>query len=249
MAQMDEFRKEREAIKTAPLKKRLSYFWDYYKWHTLFTIVVIAIICGYVHHVATAKTSILNGVLLNSFADNETAVSLREYFAAEREIDLSKYDIVLNTSFSYGDSFTYTESRQAIIAQTAAGMIDFFTGDTESMQDMAYSFMLADLRQVLTEEQQQQYEPYFIYIDQDVLDAIDAASDNIDEPVAIEYPDWHNPNSMENPIPVLIDISRCNSLRTMYDDSITELAFGVSASATNMDQTLAFLDYLMTEIK
>lgn len=245
MAQMDEFKKEREAIKTAPLKKKLSYFWDYYKWHTLFTIAVIAIICGYVYHVATAKGSILNGVLLNSFSEGDTAMSLEEDFAEENNIDLSEYDIVLNTSLSYGDSFTYVESRQAITAQAAAGMIDFFTGDTESMQDVAYSFMLMDLRDILTEEQLELYEPYFIYIDQVVLDAIDAASDNIDEPISITYPDWHDPDSMEQPIPVLIDVSRCDSLRTMYDESITELAFGISTSISNTEQTLAFLDFLM----
>lgn len=245
MAQMDEFKKEREAIKTAPLKKRLSYFWDYYKWHTLFTITVIAIICGYIYHVATAKESILNGVMLNSFAEGDTTVSVAEDFAEKKGIDISEYDIVLNTTFSYGDSFTYVESRQAITAQSSAGLIDFFAGDTESMQDIAYSFMLMDLRDILTEEQVALYEPYFIYIDQVVLEAIDAASDNIDEPINITYPDWHDPDSMEQPIPVLIDVSECEHLRTLYDESISELAFGISTSISNTEQTLAFLDYLM----
>lgn len=245
MAQMDEFKKERAAIRNAPLRKKLSYFWDYYKWHTLFTIAAAAIIAGYIHHGVTAKTSVLNGALLNSFAQSDAAVSISEGFAKDQDIDLSKYDIVLNTTFSYGDSFTYTESRQAIIAQSSAGMIDFFTGDSEAMQDLAYSFLLIDLREVLNDEQLRQYEPYFIYMDQAVLDAIDAASDNIDEPISIVYPDGHDPESMKEPIPVLIDVSRCNILRTVYDESYSELAFGISSSVSNTDQALAFLDYLM----
>lgn len=246
MAQMDEFRKEREAIKSAPLKKKLSYFWDYYKWHTLFTIAAVAILSGYIYHVATAKSSVLNGVLLNSFTENDVVTSMVDDFAKSQNIDLSKYDIVLNTSLSYGSSFTSIESRQVIIAQTSAGMIDFFTGDLSSMQDLAYAFSLTDLREILTEDQLKTYEPYFLYIDQSVLDAIEAASDNPEEPVDISYPDCHDPQSMEDPIPILIDMNKCEPLNDAYKDLSYELAFGISASVTNVEETLAFLDYLMS---
>lgn len=245
MAQMDEFKKEREAIKTAPLKKRLEYFWDYYKWHTIITIVIISVICGYVHHVVTAKESILNGVLLNSFTEDDVVSTMIDGFSAREDIDLSRYDIVLNTSLSYGNSFTSTESQQVIIAQTAAGMIDFFTGDLESMQDLAYSFTFQDLRDVLTQAQLEAYEPYFLYVDQAVLDDITEAADNFDETISISYPDGHDPAAMEDPIPVLIDMSRCDKLTSAYPDVCTEIAFGISASATHTEQTLAFLDYLL----
>lgn len=245
MAQMDEFKKEREAIKTAPLKKRLEYFWDYYKWHTIITIVVISIICGYVHHVVTAKESTLYGVLLNSFSEEDAISTIVDEFASQEEIDLSRYDIILNTSLSYGNAFTSTESQQVIIAQSSAGMIDFFTGDLESMQDLAYSFMLQDLREVLTEAQIEAYEPYFLYVDQAVLDDINEAANNLDDTVSISYPDCHDPATMEDPIPVLIDMSRCDKLTFAYADVLTEIAFGVSASAPHTEKTLAFLDYLI----
>ena len=43
MAVMDEFKEEREALRNGTPKEKLSYFWYYYKWHTLIGAFVILI--------------------------------------------------------------------------------------------------------------------------------------------------------------------------------------------------------------
>ena len=43
MPLMDEFKEERASIKNAPFKKKLRYFWDYYKWHVIITVAAVVI--------------------------------------------------------------------------------------------------------------------------------------------------------------------------------------------------------------
>ena len=48
MAVMDEFKEEREALKNGTPKQKLAYFWYYYKWHVIISLVVIILIVSFV---------------------------------------------------------------------------------------------------------------------------------------------------------------------------------------------------------
>ena len=41
MAVMDEFKEEREALKRGTPKQKLAYFWYYYKWHVIISVIII----------------------------------------------------------------------------------------------------------------------------------------------------------------------------------------------------------------
>jgi len=43
MAVMDEFKEEREALKRGTPKQKLAYFWYYYKWHVIISVMIIGI--------------------------------------------------------------------------------------------------------------------------------------------------------------------------------------------------------------
>lgn len=251
MAQMDEFRAEREAMKTAPFKKKLAYFWDYYKWHTIITILLLIFVGSYIHTVVTATEDTLNGILLNTYSTDDVTSDIINEFAEKEEIDLTKYSITLNTTLAYSvdGSTSYSTStgdtRQVILANTGAGLLDFISGDLTSMTDLAYVSMFLDLREVLTEEQITAYEPYFLYVDQAILDEIEAANENYEDTSDIIIPDCSKPEEMENPVPVLIDMSQSDKLTSIYTYNVEGLSFGVTASLANKETTLAFIDYLM----
>ena len=266
MAAMDEFRKEREAIKYAGFKEKVAYFWDYYKWYVIIPVVVIAIISNLIYHKITDPEIILEGVFLNvynSSSDSEYTISdLIEAFKEEQNIDVSEYDVSFRTSYSYvsetqseasdGTGITMSSAAstnyttlQALQAQAGAGCLDFIAGPQDSMRELAYKGYFADLSEVLTEEQYALYEPYFLYMDMGAIEEYQEAYDNGDYNATISVPDTMSPENMTKPIPVYIDISKCSDLIESYGYDVGTVVFGMVASAPNPDVTLDFIDYLM----
>lgn len=251
MAAMDEFRKEREAMKTAPFKQKLAYFWDYYKWHTIIIVAVIVFGVSMVHNIVTKTDSVLTGVMLNTFIDDyEKKEELVDEFVKLKEIDTDEYHVELNTSYTYSleDSSTAAQSNyavlQAIMAQGANGMLDFMTGDTATMVDFAYKGWFTDLRTVLNEEQIEMYEPYFLYVDQAVLDKIQEASNNVEDTTTIAHPDPSKPEEMEKPFPAFIDMSQCKTLTDLYTYEMDRLLLGIFSNAPNPDMTMEFIAFV-----
>lgn len=251
MAAMDEFRKEREAIKNGSLKQKLSYFWDYYKWYVIIPLIIIIMVGNTIYHKLTDPETILNGVLLNCYNLEEQAptTELLETFYEKQEIDTSEYKVDLNTSLSYSTdenaASTNYSSIQVLMAWTGAGTLDFISGNLDAMVDLSYRGYFTDLTEFLTEEQIAQYEPYFLYMDQAVVEKRNEAFDKGEEADSIPTPDATQPETMEKPIPVLIDMSQSEKLTTVYGDSANALTFGVAANAPNQEMTLAFINYLM----
>lgn len=250
MAAMDEFRKEREAMKTAPFKQKLAYFWDYYKWHTIIIVAVIVFGVSMIHNIVTKTDSVLTGVMLNTFIDDyEKKEELVDEFVKLKEIDTDEYHVELNTSYTYSleDSSTAAQSNyavlQAIMAQGANGMLDFMTGDTATMVDFAYKGWFTDLRTVLNEEQIEMYEPYFLYVDQAVLDKIQEASNNLEDTTTIAHPDPSKPEEMEKPFPAFIDMSQCKTLTDLYTYETDRLLLGIFSNAPNPEMTMEFIAF------
>ena len=55
MALMDEFKEERASIKNGTFKQKFSYFWCYYKWHVICSVLAVVIVVSYIHAVVTRK--------------------------------------------------------------------------------------------------------------------------------------------------------------------------------------------------
>lgn len=251
MAAMDEFKKEREAVKNGTLKQKLSYFWDYYKWYVIIPLVIIIMVGNTVYHKLTDPEVILNGVLLNCYNMEEQVptAELIEAFYEKQEIDVSEYKVDLNTTLSYSTDESAASSNyssiQVLMAWTGAGTLDFLTGNLDAMMELAYRGYFVDLTTFLTAEQITLYEPYFLYMDQAVVEKRSEAFDNGEDANSIPTPDETKPETMEKPIPVLIDMNQSEKLTTVYGDSADALTFGVATNVPNKDMTLAFIDYLM----
>lgn len=247
MAAMDEFRAEREAVKNGSFKEKLSYFWTYYKWYAIIPFLIIVCIISFIHENATATDTVLNGILLNINPIEGDPSDLTNGFYAEQDIDRKLYDINLNTGLSYHPESTNNTSAyatiQALMAWNAAGELDFICGDQSAMTALAYKGYCTDLSKLLTEEQFAGYKPYFLYIDQDVVDQRNEAYEKNIELSSIPIPDPDKPETMKKPVPVLLNLPPGEALVQAYGDITDTIIFGICSNATNKEMAMNFIKY------
>ena len=248
---MDEFKKQREAIKNGTPKEKLAYFWDYNKWYVIGIVAVAIFATSFIYNYVTKTESVLTGMMLNTYIDDmDTKDELIQTFIEEQNIDTSDYHVELNTNYTYSVGATGTNAQmnyavlEAITAQAGNGMLDFMTGETDVLVDFAYKGWLSDLRTVLTDDQIAMYEPYFLYVDQAVLDEIEKASENMEDVNIIERPDPSNPDAMKKPIPVFIDVTQCEKLTDIYTYEMDQLLFGVFFNTERQEMVQEFLDLI-----
>ena len=55
MAVMDEFKEEREALKRGTPKQKLAYFWYYYKWHVIISVIIIGMLVSFIYQIGRAS--------------------------------------------------------------------------------------------------------------------------------------------------------------------------------------------------
>ena len=245
MALADEIRKEKEKLKGASFRAKTRYFLDYYLERTLIAVAIMAVIALSLYFQMTAPETICTGVFLNCpLANTQKADALAEKYVTLRYPDSSDAVVTINTSLVYrlDDEQYISESYntgQTLSAQIEAGALDFIVGDWKPMQVLAYAGLFTDLSTVLSEEQMERYEPYFLYIDRARQDAYQ----NMEWDQTGELGDLFNdPAKMEEPIPVFIDISHFGSIQDIYSEET--LVFAIAANTSNFEQALDFLSFL-----
>lgn len=251
MAAMDEFRAEREAVKNGPLKQRIEYFWDYHKWHVLIPLFVAIILGVSIYQAVTKPDTVLSGIVLNTHSQTayERAADLGNEYLTKEGYDTEEYALEFNTNLTYstdsetGSSVNY-DSLQAITAQTAAGVIDFMVAESDVLLDLEYRSMFLDLQTILTEEQIEKWKPYFLYIDRDILVQRQEAYEKNREIGEITFSDCHKPEEMKDPVPVFLDVSKCEKLTAIYEEAPKELLLAVPDKTERAENLVTFLEYL-----
>ena len=249
MPVMDEFKEERNAIKQKSLKDKISYFFDYYKWHTVAIIAILAAAVSMIIHWVNMKDSALYICLLNTMTFSQTKDYIQR-FEEYAEIDRADYEVTFDTSMYIEiggrDSVTAT-SFQKLAVYTAAGDLDVLITDPEIIEYYVDQGMFYDLRQILSSEQMTLYEPYFFYVDQAVLDAIQDAEAR-DETYDAVFSDPRQPEAMENPIPVGIFLDDCQRLKENVQFFDEENVLSVLINSSNVESALKFIDFVMQNL-
>ena len=224
MAVMDEFKKERESIKTAPLNKKLQYVWNYYWVQILIVAGLILTIAGVFFVVTNKKEPVLNGIYVNCYEADYVNGSMIEAFVEEQGIDLNNQELYFVTDLSYRlddgmtSGTTNKQTTQALTIYYDSGTMDFVTAQRQVMEELALKNYFADLADVLTEEQYAALEPYFITF----------------------------PNAKGEQVPVLIDMSGSKKLKEGYEAEAAEtLVFGVVIGAPHKEMVGKYIEYLM----
>ena len=259
MALMDEFKEERASVRQKPLRDKIAYIRDYYKWPIIVAVVAILIIFCFIYGKLTRKEESLNGLLLNvNLYGSDTALkdsdTLSDDFLAALNLDNQKHEVNFNTSITYyvnGDNpsqYFSTQSQQLIMTYVSAGTADFMTADTDTMLVFAYQGYFMDLSQLLSDEEYAAYEPYFLYMDATFMDRLNESKENGTLDTSVEVPDWTDPDSMEQPVPVLIDISKSDKLMQIYNQPKEDrICIGFPYTLPNQNNAVEFLKYVMPE--
>lgn len=123
----------------------------------------------------------------------------------------------------------------------SSGVFDFVVADSELLMRYAYGYNFIDLTTVLTEQQLEYYKPYLRYI------VIEVLSERLETHTDIPFPDCMKPEDMQQPIPVMVDLSQCKAMQQYYGQHSKNLVFATLRVGEHQENTLNFLDHLMNQ--
>ena len=249
MAWKDELNNAKKVFKNGTTRDKVEYIWEYYKWHILAVVFVVYFIGSMVYNNVTTKDYVLQGMFLNTLAESEIVLEMEQDFIETYPIDTSSEEVFFDASMYYSDEGdamgTSYQTIQVLTTKIAAGEIDFMVADAATLYDFAYNQYFAELPKILSEEQLKAYEPYILYYDKAVLEELS----NIDyigkEVSEILLPDPSKPEQMENPVPVMIDVSSSEKIFNLYPVSSESYAFAFVANGMHMEKSVELLEYLM----
>lgn len=240
MPLMDEFKEERAEIKNRSFKEKCSYFWDYYKWHVIGGAIAIFAIISLVRTVLNQKETALYAAFLN-IGQTLYSEEYQDNFAKAMGIDTSKETVhfdIMPLELSVMDDATVATA-QKIMVYVSAGDLDVIIADQSVTDHYSYIGTMMDLRELLSAEELEKYEPYFYYMDRSRIQ-----ESNGDTPATPDYPeDPSDPSDMEDPVPVGIRIDGCKSFsEAHYLPGATY--FTVVTNASHPELAHALLDYI-----
>ena len=219
---MDEIREQHKKMKGKGLKEKLAYFWEYYRFATIVTLVVIFFVGNLIYTIATAKDSAFYAVFVNGYTDMDTEEYMNG-FNEYAQIDTKKYSTTLETNYTLDENSTdtYTIANiQKLTAQVAAKQLDVMVADSDTFNRYAGNGYLGDLRQFIPEDTLSAYSDRFIYTD---------------------IPD----DEVSEEVPVGIQIADAPLLQeTQAYAGQDEVYFGVFINSQHGDNAGKFLEYI-----
>lgn len=246
MPVMDEFKEERAAMKNGTPKQKLSYFWDYYKWHVIggcaALIALVSFVCQIVNRKDVAFTAMFINCTEREFMADSSVYTAS--FAEYAGIDETEYSIVYDSSVRLGGPDEYA-STQKIMAYVAAADLDVMISAPDILNAYAYQGNFYDLRQFLSPEQLARYEDSLFYIDGETAEALHNARDAGDYDFMPDYGDPRHPETMQDPIPTGVFIKEDNPLSEYYLFPGDEAAVCVLFNTRRPELSAGFIDFLM----
>lgn len=247
MALKDEIKCTRkEYFATATLKQKFEYLIHYYGPTALLIAAILGFILYAVLQTVLQPKIVLNGTFINlyTYDTKNEANELGAKYLKEKGIDTSKYTAKFGSNLVISSDLAVSQqASQALISQVSAGILDFTVGSSDHLLSYGYEQIFADLTTILSEEQIKKYEPYFLYIDKEIL--LQKENATFEELESIEYPDCTKPEDMKNPIPVFISITESDIINDLYGFSDPHRCIGIVFNGKNQENAIEFLDYIM----
>jgi ABC-type glycerol-3-phosphate transport system substrate-binding protein len=133
-----EHKSTREKMADMTTREKFNYIKEYYKFHIIGTLVLIAIVTSFVVEARNKKEPILNVTMMGNYVDNQKLQELQEKATASliKENPKNKKIVAMDfliTSDNPADQYAYASS-QKLMAALAAGDIDILIMDKESFE-------------------------------------------------------------------------------------------------------------------
>lgn len=256
---------QKKALSTMSARKKLAYFWEYYKIHTLAAIAIIAIVFSLVKQFVTNKDIGLYAVLVDAIT-TDSNFGLNEIWSEEfkeyTQIDPDKYEVSIDTSISISENADVQYSlvnQQKLFAMLTAGSISAFIADTETFETYAQNDTFYDIEPLLTEEGMNKYGPYLYYTDASTLGSTnDILSDNgsaQEEPSNLMI-NHRDPSAMKQPVAVGVILTEGNKIAEAgyyaylrkggyeYQGYPSDVILGIPVTNKDPEFAIRFLEYI-----
>lgn len=233
-------RSEWKKLKGKPLKEKLIHIGTYYWPHILTIVVCLSVVISFISASVGNKESAFYAYFLNATALSDVQEQFEATFATYAGIDQDTYAVSIfpgSTDLSGGVDMT----AQFVAAQTAAGSLDALCAQLDDFLQYAYQDYFFDLRDILTPQQQLDWEPYLLYIDQTVFDAIAVGG-----LTSYALPDPTQPELMEDPVPIAVMIPQSSVIRQSYALPDGTVAIGIVVNSSHAETAVQFLEFLLS---
>lgn len=249
MPVMDEFREEREALKNGTLKQKLQYFWDYYKWYVICGCFGLILLSVFIKDMLDNKEFAFYGFFINTNANSAVSTAFLDTFVDIAGLDTETYAVVIDSSQTIVKN-SYDEitnaAHQKLTISIMAEEVDFVAMDENTFGQYASTSTYFDLREILTEEQLEKFEPYFYYVDMADVRKIEESRKQTSYDVyqGAEY-DHTSPEGLEDPVPMAIYIHSSEKLTSAYDFYGNPAVLGIPLNTKHLDTVLQFMEYII----
>lgn len=246
MAVMDEFKEERESLKKAPFKKKMEYFWMYYKWYVVCGIAVILLVYFTATGILGTKDDVINGVAVDAKATDSMLKELYSAFLTEYGYDEKKEQVYFHCNLHMGDNLgaTMQQTNEYISAQMFGNALDICIMKPQFFSSYAYDCNFLDLSVYFDEEVLDLFEGHIYYVDLPIAETyVERLNNNL--PVDdIVIPDPTKPELMKDPHPVGIDISAFPDVMEAFGYEEGPIYLGVVKNTKRLDSIEKFLVFL-----
>lgn len=220
----DEIREQHQKVKAEKgTKAYLLHLFHYYKWYALTGLILIIIFSTMIYDIVTKKDIIMQAVYINAFP-NVTSEEFMADFEKTITFNPKKEETSLISDFYINmDDTTIFEAEniQKLLVLCASGAVDVCVVDESYLMQMAQGGYYMDLSTVFTKEQMEKYSDRLIWHDYPDDDKVG------EEAIALE----------------VTDAAKIVSTQSYPN---TKCYFAIMVNAPNVDNSLAFLDYLET---
>lgn len=165
----DEIREQHGKMKEKTFKEKISYFWEYYKVHTLVTVLIILVAGNFIYTLVTRKDTALEIAFVNTYTSQDLDMEqTASDFITYAEIDAGQYQAVINNNMyiDYEGMDQYSAANmQKLMAMVAAGTLDVIITDDLYMDHNLEAGMFSDLGLIFSEEELEEYADRLLYKD------------------------------------------------------------------------------------
>jgi hypothetical protein len=248
---------QKAALEKMSFKQKVAYYWEYYRFHALIALAVLAVGINIVSFVINQKPYSFYGLMLNAFELD--GASLQGAFSDFAGLDEQKTACFIDTQSYLNidelDQYNIA-SIQRILALISAGDLDVIVSDGPTFIYLAEGEMLMDLRAVLSAEEITRYEEYFFYIDQAAIERrnndenlvidVNPAVKSPEEKVS-ELEERRDPTQMENPVPVGIFVNETAFIKKSGAYPNYTPVYGIAVSSQRLETAKQYLEFLFTK--
>jgi hypothetical protein len=239
-------------------KKKVAYFWEYYRFHLLGTVIFLVIAINIITSIANQKPYSFYGMMLNAYElDN---AQLQSDFGAFAGLDGQEAECYIDTQSMLDieslDQFNIA-SIQRVLALVAVGDLDAFISDGPTFAYFAEGEIFMDLRTVLSPEEIARYEDLFLYIDQAELERRKEETNiSLDDNIATksyeeklsDLESRRYPAEMADPIPVGIFVDEAAFIKATGVYPLYAPVYGISASSQRLETARLYLEFLFAHV-